>query len=65
MLKKSGVTGLPTIPRKFKQCDACIIQKHRNYCFHDSHSIAHRKLELIHLDLCGQFMFLLQMEINI
>ena len=24
LLKKNGVTGFPTIPRKLKQCDACI-----------------------------------------
>ena len=29
LLKKNGVTGLPTIPRKLKQCDACILGKHR------------------------------------
>ena len=28
LLKKNGVAGLPTIPRKFKQCDACILGKH-------------------------------------
>eukprot|EP00253_Pinus_taeda_P016850 PITA_16850 len=28
LLKKNGVVGLPTIPRKFKQCDACILGKH-------------------------------------
>ena len=27
-LKKNGVIGLPTIPRKFKQCDAFILGKH-------------------------------------
>ena len=53
MLKKNGVTGLPTIPRKLKQCDACILGKHNKQSFHDSHSRAHRKLELIHSDLCG------------
>eukprot|EP00253_Pinus_taeda_P027944 PITA_27944 len=25
LLKKNGVAGLPTIPRKLKQCDACIL----------------------------------------
>ena len=53
MLNKSGVTGLPTIPRKPNQCDACILGKHNKQAFHDSHSRAHRKCELIHLDLCG------------
>eukprot|EP00253_Pinus_taeda_P035447 PITA_35447 len=28
LLKKNGVVGLPTIPRKLKQCDACILGKH-------------------------------------
>jgi len=53
LLKKNGVAGFPTIPRKLKQCDACILGKHSKQSFHDSHSRAHRKLELIHLDLCG------------
>ena len=52
MLKKNVVTGLPTIPRKLKQCDACILGKHSKQPFHDSHSRAHRKLELIHSNLC-------------
>ena len=52
-MKKNGVIGLPTIPRKLKQCDACILGKHSKQPFHDSHSRAHRKLELIHSDLCG------------
>jgi len=52
-LKKNGVTGLPTIPRKFKQCDACTLGKHSKQSFHDSHSRAHRKLELINSDLSG------------
>ena len=25
LLKKNGVTSLPTIPEKLKQCDACIL----------------------------------------
>eukprot|EP00253_Pinus_taeda_P009682 PITA_09682 len=53
MLKKNGVTGLPTIPRKLKQCDVCILVKHNKQSFHDSHSREHRKLELIHSDLCA------------
>ena len=28
LLKKNGVDGLPTIPRKPKECDACILGKH-------------------------------------
>ena len=53
LLKKNGVDGLPTIPRKPKECDACILGKHSKQPFHDSHSRAHRKLELVHSDLCG------------
>ena len=53
LLKKNVVVGLPTIPRKHKQCGACILGKHSKQYFHDSHSRAHRKLELIHSDLCG------------
>jgi len=53
MLKKSGVTSLPTNPMKLNQCDACILGKHIKQCFHDSHSRAHRKLALIHSDFCG------------
>jgi transposase InsO family protein len=50
-LKKNGVSGLPTIPRKLKQCDACILGKHSKQPFYDSTSRALRKLELIHSDL--------------
>jgi hypothetical protein len=53
LLKNNGVSGLPTIPRKLKQCDACILGKHSKQPFHDSTSRACRKLELIHSDLCG------------
>ena len=53
MLKKNGIAGLPTIPRKLKQCDVCILGKHSRQSFHDSHSRRHRKLELILSDLCG------------
>jgi hypothetical protein len=28
LLRKNGVSGLPIIPRKVKQCDACILGKH-------------------------------------
>ena len=48
MLKKSGVIGFPTIPRKLKQCDACILGKHSKPYFHDSHYREHRKIELVH-----------------
>jgi hypothetical protein len=53
LLKKNGVSGFPTIPRNLKQCDACILGKHRKQPFHDSTSRACRKLGLIHSDLCG------------
>jgi transposase InsO family protein len=53
LLRKNGVSSFPTIPRKLKQCDACILGKHRKQPFHDSTSRACRKLELIHSDLCG------------
>jgi len=53
LLEKNGVTGLPTIPRKHKQCDACILGKHSKQSFRDSHSREHGKLELIHSYLCG------------
>jgi len=52
-LKKHGVIGLPTIPRKLKQCDACILEKNIKQYFHDSYLREHRKIELIHSDLCG------------
>ncbi len=44
LMNKNGVFGLPKIPRKLKQYDACILGKHSKQCFHDSHSRAHRKL---------------------
>jgi transposase InsO family protein len=50
LLKKNGVPGLPTIPRKWKKCDACILGKQP---FHASTSRACRKLGLVHFDLCG------------
>jgi len=53
LLKKNGVIGLLIIPRKLNQCDACILGKHNKQYFHDSQSRAHRKLELIHSNLCG------------
>jgi hypothetical protein len=40
LLRKNGVSGLPTIPRKRKQCDACILGKHNKQPFHDSTSRA-------------------------
>jgi len=53
LLKRNGVTGLPTILRKLKQCDACILGKHKKQYFHDSYSAVHRKFEHIHSYLCG------------
>jgi hypothetical protein len=43
---------MPTIPRKLKQCDACILGKHNKQPFHNSTSRACRRLELIHSYLC-------------
>ena len=53
LLKKNGVSRLPTIPRKLKQCDAYIVRKHSKQPFYDSTSRACRKLGLIHSYLCG------------
>jgi hypothetical protein len=53
ILRKNGVFGLPTIPRKLKQYDACILGKHSKQPFRDSTSRACRELEMIHFDLCG------------
>jgi hypothetical protein len=44
LLRKNGVFGLPTIPRKLKQCDTCILGKHRKQSFHDSTSRACTKI---------------------
>lgn len=52
-LKRNGVIGLPTIPRKLKQYYACILGKHRKQTFHDFVSRACRKIALIHSYLCG------------
>jgi hypothetical protein len=51
LLRKNSIFGLPTIPRKLKQCDASNLVKHIKQPFHDSTSRACRKLELIHSDL--------------
>jgi hypothetical protein len=53
LLRKNGVSSFPTISRKLKQCDACILGKHNKRPFHDYTSRACTKLELIHYDLCG------------
>jgi hypothetical protein len=65
LLKKNGVSGFPTIPRKLKQCDACILRKRNKQPFHDSTSRACRKNEMIHSDFVSLFMFLLQTQTNI
>ena len=44
---------LPTIRGKLSRCDACILGKHNKQPFHDSMSRASRKIDLLHLDLCG------------
>lgn len=33
LLKKNGVIGFPTIPSKLKQCNACILGKHKKTIF--------------------------------
>ena len=38
LMRKNGISSLPTIPRKLKQCDACILGKHRKQPFHVSTS---------------------------
>jgi hypothetical protein len=43
LLRKNGVSSFPTIPRKLKQCDACILRKNNKQPFHD--------FTLIHFDL--------------
>jgi hypothetical protein len=53
LLTKNDVDDFPTIPRKLKQCDACILGKHRKQPFHDSTSRSYRKIKLIHFYLCG------------
>jgi hypothetical protein len=52
-VKKNGVFGFPTIPRKLNRCDSSILGKHRKQPFLDYTFKACRKLELIHFDLCG------------
>jgi len=52
-LRKNVVFGLPTIPGKLKQGDACILGKHSKNPFHDSTFKACREIELIHFDLRG------------
>ena len=39
IMKQKGVQGIPTIPRQFSQCDACILGKHNKQHFHDSKKI--------------------------
>lgn len=41
LMKINGVSSLPTIPRKLKQCGACILRIHRKKPFHGSTSRAH------------------------
>ena len=65
LLKNNGVFGLPTIPRKLKQSDACILGKHSKQPFYDSTSRACRKIALIHSICVAPCLFNHQMEINI
>jgi hypothetical protein len=51
LLRKNGVSSLPTISMKLKQFDVFVLGKHNKQPFHDSTSKACRKLELIHFDL--------------
>jgi hypothetical protein len=51
--RNNGVSGFPTIPRKLKKCDVCVLRKHKKQPFHDSTFRACRKHELIHSDWCG------------
>ena len=53
LLRKNGVYGFPTIPKKRNKRDACILGKHSKQPFQESKFRACRKLELIHLGLCG------------
>jgi hypothetical protein len=52
MLNKNGVYVISTIPRNLQQCESCILSKHNKQHFYDSTSRAHRKIELIHSNLC-------------
>ena len=52
LLKKNGVFILPTIPRKLKQGNPCILGKHTKHPFYGSTTKACRKLGLIHSYLC-------------
>jgi hypothetical protein len=65
LLRKNGVSGFLTIPRKLKQCDAYILGKHKKQPFHDSTSRACTKIELIHFICVALCLFLLQVAIDI
>jgi len=52
IMKQQGIQGIPTIPINLSPCNACILGKHCQQPFYGSTSIASRKLELIHSDLC-------------
>ena len=52
-MKQQGIKGLPTIPRKFTPCNACILGKHHKQSFQNSKSGATRKLSLVHSNLGG------------
>jgi hypothetical protein len=53
LLKRNGVFGFPTILRKLKQCDTCILGEHSKQPLYDSNSRACRKLGLIHFYFYG------------
>lgn len=53
MLKEHGLVGLPMLPRKLDNARVCLQGKHHKQPFQESNWLGKRKLELIHLDLCG------------
>jgi hypothetical protein len=57
LLKRNGVFGLPTILKKFKQCDTCILGEHSKKPFYDSNSRACRKLGLLHSNINKYIMY--------
>ena len=65
LLRKNGVFFLPPIPKKLKQCDACILGKHKKQPFHDFTSRACTQIELIHFIILALCLFLLQVAIDI
>ena len=52
LLKNIWFYGFPTIPKKFYQCDACIIGRHSKQPFHEPKFRACINLELMDYDMC-------------